>query len=317
MTKKLSHIYAVMKRLSFDTYIWSLSVIGGAILLCFSFFFGAASKQMYGEFSKEETVGDQDRIIEYSSIFGNLKLDDLNDTAEISSCIPESIQSDVEGFDSIEEALKVSGVLDLESSVTEDAGDASELETIVVSDNSESVIYDDKPSDEEDDSEVDVTTSDAESDSINDGLFGNDVLVNDEVLAISISEELDAAVDVDVVNEYSVEEVELLGRLVQCEAQSEDLQGRILIANVVMNRVESGIWGNTITDVILSKGQFDPIMSGAYKTLEPDDITKEAVLIALNGQNNSNGALYFQKSRSKQWGNKEYLFRYGSHSFYR
>ncbi len=123
--------------------------------------------------------------------------------------------------------------------------------------------------------------------------------------------------DVDISNTYSFEEIDALERLVQCEASGEDTDGRMLVAQVVLNRVDTGIWGDDIISVIEAPGQFRPVENGAVKVTTVDDITKDAVMSALLGQDSSMGAIYFQKSTAKVWGDKEYLFRYGSHSFYK
>lgn len=119
----------------------------------------------------------------------------------------------------------------------------------------------------------------------------------------------------DVMTSY--EEYEALCKLVQAEANSEDLTGRTMVANVVLNRVESPHFDNDILSVIKDPGQFDPVSRGAINFTTPTHETKEAVMIAFSEIDLTDGALYFQKSASKEWGNKEYLYRYGAHSFYR
>lgn len=122
---------------------------------------------------------------------------------------------------------------------------------------------------------------------------------------------------VDVSTVYSPETVDALERLVQSEAATEDFDGRVLVADVVLNRVDTGVWGNDILSVIESPGQFIPVANGAYKNAEVDHLTKDAVISALSGNDGSKGAIYFQKSAATVWGDKEFLFRHGSHSFYK
>lgn len=124
-------------------------------------------------------------------------------------------------------------------------------------------------------------------------------------------------VNIDLSTVYNAEAVDTLERLVQCEAATEDTDGRILVANVVLNRVDAGIWGDDIISVIESPGQFDPVSNGSIKQAEVDSSTKSAVISALAGEDLSQGAMYFQKSADRKWGDKEYLFRYGAHSFYK
>lgn len=122
---------------------------------------------------------------------------------------------------------------------------------------------------------------------------------------------------VDLTTVYSPDAVDALERLVQCEAATEDYRGRVLVADVVLNRVDTGIWGDDIMSVIESPGQFIPVMNGAYKNAEVDHMTREAVLSALASTEGSEGAIYFQKSNDTTWGDKKFLFRHGSHSFYK
>ncbi len=138
-------------------------------------------------------------------------------------------------------------------------------------------------------------------------MLGGEEIVNDD--------EPDYTVDLSTV--YPADAVDALERLVQCEAATEDFKGRVLVADVVLNRVDTGIWGNDILSVIESPGQFIPVVNGAYKNVQVDHLTKEAVLSALAGNDESEGAVYFQKSSATSWGGKKFLFRHGSHSFYK
>ncbi|MCR5107949.1 MAG: cell wall hydrolase [Lachnospiraceae bacterium] len=115
----------------------------------------------------------------------------------------------------------------------------------------------------------------------------------------------------------SVEDYLSLCKLVEAEAATEDREGKRLVANVIINRVSSKRFPDTIYDAIFETGQFEPVSRGGYNKAIPTDDTKVAVIGALNGMDDSSGALYFQKSRAKIWGDKVYLFRYGAHSFYR
>lgn len=115
----------------------------------------------------------------------------------------------------------------------------------------------------------------------------------------------------------SMEEYEMLCKIVTTEANTEDVEGQMLIANVVMNRVRSDIFPDTVEEVILSPGQFDPVETGAFNVTEPTDESREAVIRALSGEDASQGALYFQKSAATVWGDYEFLFRHGNHSFFK
>lgn len=119
------------------------------------------------------------------------------------------------------------------------------------------------------------------------------------------------------VSTFSLDDYDALCRIVSTEAGTEDIEGQILITNVIMNRVASDKFPDTIQEVIESPRQFDPVETGAYYSVDYTDQIRESVIRALNGEDISEGALYFQKSESKYWGDHEYLFRHGNHSFYK
>ena len=91
----------------------------------------------------------------------------------------------------------------------------------------------------------------------------------------------------------SMDEIELFERLVRCEAGTDDLILMILVANVVINRVNSPEFPNTITDVIMSPWQFEPVSTGWIYKVETNDLNKEAVARALAGEDYSQNSLYF------------------------
>ncbi|MBO5291587.1 MAG: cell wall hydrolase [Lachnospiraceae bacterium] len=125
----------------------------------------------------------------------------------------------------------------------------------------------------------------------------------------------------------SKEDYEALLRIVEAEAGGEDLKGRILVANVVLNRVENEMFPDTVNDVIFQKEngrcQFSPIHDGRYYTVKVSEETTEAVNRALAGEDYSEGALYFA-ARSHadplrmQWFDTHLtrLFAYGGHEFF-
>lgn len=116
----------------------------------------------------------------------------------------------------------------------------------------------------------------------------------------------------------------LLLRIVQAEAGNCDVIGRILVANVVLNRVLDGGFPNSITEVVYQKSQFSPVSNGSIDTCSISEQTVEAVGRALSGEDHSQGALYFMNREGSNAGNVRwfdgkltYLFRHGSHEFYR
>lgn len=124
------------------------------------------------------------------------------------------------------------------------------------------------------------------------------------------------------------DELDVLRRIVEAEAGNEDEDGRLLVANVVLNRVDSDSFPDTVTEVVFqrSKGvtQFSPVASGRIHTVEVSEETIEAVDRALAGEDISQGALYFAarryaSSRKMRWFDEKltFLFRHGGHEFYK
>lgn len=128
--------------------------------------------------------------------------------------------------------------------------------------------------------------------------------------------------------ELSEEDYENLLRIVEAEATGEDMKGKILVANVVMNRVKSGKFPTTVTNVIMQrdmgKVQFSPVADGRFYHVQISESTKEAVEEVVYGVDYSKGALYFVSAKKADtdnyaWfqGSLDYLFSHGGHEFYK
>lgn len=120
---------------------------------------------------------------------------------------------------------------------------------------------------------------------------------------------------------------EVLLRIVEAEATCEDVKGRMLVANVVLNRVVSDRFPDSIPEVVFqndgSTYQFSPIKDGRYWTVKISEKTVEAVERVLAGEDESRGALYFAarsmaQEQAMEWFDTslKYLFRYGVHEFF-
>lgn len=76
----------------------------------------------------------------------------------------------------------------------------------------------------------------------------------------------------------------LLEKIVECEAGGESLEGKIAVANVVLNRIKSNKFPNTISGVIYQPNQFEPVSTGVINNKIPSAESKEAVKRALLGE---------------------------------
>ena len=84
----------------------------------------------------------------------------------------------------------------------------------------------------------------------------------------------------------------LLSRLVYGEARGEPYSGQVAVAAVVLNRVESSSFPNTIAGVIYQAGAFDVVSDGQIN-LTPNSTAIKAAQDALNGWDPSYGAIYY------------------------
>ena len=91
---------------------------------------------------------------------------------------------------------------------------------------------------------------------------------------------------------YQESEVRILARLVSGEARGEPYVGQVAVAAVVLNRVKSPSFPNTISGVIFQRGAFDAVWDGQFD-LEPTTSCIRAARDALNGWDPTGGCLYY------------------------
>ena len=122
---------------------------------------------------------------------------------------------------------------------------------------------------------------------------------------------------------YRPDEVLWLARIIHAESRGEPLIGQIAVGNVVLNRVRSAYYPNTIYGVIFDRKwgvQFSPVLDGTiYNT--PSYNATLAAKIALEGYDVSDGAFFFLNVSlaTSSWipRTREYAFTVANHDFYR
>ena len=95
---------------------------------------------------------------------------------------------------------------------------------------------------------------------------------------------------------YTNEDVLWLSRIVHVEAYDLSLEGKLGVANVVLNRVESTLFPNTVYEVVFDDNyaiQFPPAYKSGFTEIVPMDGAVTAAKLALGGQNNVDTCLYF------------------------
>ena len=105
---------------------------------------------------------------------------------------------------------------------------------------------------------------------------------------------------------------ELLASLIFCEAGNQPYEGQVAVGAVVLNRINSASYPNTMEEVIYQSGQFSPAMSGWLDRVGANgsytDAAMQAAEDALAGSNPVGNCLYFSVGG--------YGMRIGDHLFH-
>ncbi|WP_045510967.1 spore cortex-lytic enzyme [Bacillus amyloliquefaciens] len=116
---------------------------------------------------------------------------------------------------------------------------------------------------------------------------------------------------------FSNNDINLLAQAVYGEARGEPFEGQVAIAAVILNRIKSPLFPNTVAGVIFEPFAFTAVADGQIY-MQPNERAKEAVLDAINGWDPSENALYYfnpDTATSKWiWGRPQ-IKRIGKHIF--
>ena len=127
-------------------------------------------------------------------------------------------------------------------------------------------------------------------------------------------------------NAYSDEEVYLAAQLIYHEAHNQSFNGKAAIAEIVLNRLNSSLFPDTVEGVIFQNGQFTSARS--LRNIEPTDQELRIARSVLSGRLkvlNDDDVLYFRNPTitsgisaklDKNWGKLDYYTHIGDHAFY-
>lgn len=139
-----------------------------------------------------------------------------------------------------------------------------------------------------------------------DGIVGNDTA---KKLGISLSTSGNSS--------YSGTDTYLLAKCIYAEARGEPYIGQVAVGAVILNRVRSSSFPNTISGVIYQPWAFTAVHDGQIN-LEPDDTSKRAAKDAMNGWDPTNGCIYYYnpaKTTNKWIWSRPVQLIIGRHSF--
>lgn len=101
-------------------------------------------------------------------------------------------------------------------------------------------------------------------------------------------------------NAFTEEELDLLFRVVECEARGGSLQAKTNVASVIFNRVKTGWQDGDLTSILMSPRQFEVVTLGIYKTAIPTKDTIRGCELAFE-KDSVNGAIYFDCTNGESW----------------
>ncbi|PTV99075.1 N-acetylmuramoyl-L-alanine amidase [Halanaerobium saccharolyticum] len=118
----------------------------------------------------------------------------------------------------------------------------------------------------------------------------------------------------------SRDDIVLLARIIHGEARGEDFKGKVAVGSVILNRINSNQFPNSIRDVILQKGQFSSLMDG-QANYYPGEEELQAARAALLGYDPTLGSVYFYNpdtATNTAWiSRRNFVTRIGGHVFLR
>ncbi|MFE7062451.1 spore cortex-lytic enzyme [Sutcliffiella sp. NPDC057660] len=116
---------------------------------------------------------------------------------------------------------------------------------------------------------------------------------------------------------YSENDIQLMANAVYGEARGEPYEGQIAVAAVILNRINSPTFPNTVSGVIFEPLAFTAVADGQI-WLTPNDTAKRAVIDAINGMDPTEGATYYFNPDTATsgwiWGRPQ-IKRIGKHIF--
>lgn len=121
---------------------------------------------------------------------------------------------------------------------------------------------------------------------------------------------------------YNEANQSLLLKIAMAEAEGEGIEGKAHVLRVILNRIASEQFPDTVREVIYEPKQFQPASESNWPEIVPDKECQQALdLIILDGWDNTQGALYFEATYNGtdtcHTRNLDYLFTYGGHNFYK
>jgi N-acetylmuramoyl-L-alanine amidase len=149
-------------------------------------------------------------------------------------------------------------------------------------------------------------------------LFGAEASYDAETSAVTVDTATKELIE-DGESYYARQDIYWLSRIIYAEANGQPFDGMIGVGNVVLNRVNSARFPNTVEAVVFEPGQFTPVDNGSIYN-EPSDDAILAAQMCLDGVNTVGNSLFFLNPSiaDASWFNSSlsYVTTIGGHAFY-
>lgn len=149
-----------------------------------------------------------------------------------------------------------------------------------------------------------------------------DAVISEEIAVVEqeVIEPVEVSIDESIVEEsvveysqlYSEDEIYTMAKVCMAEAENQSEYGKRLVISTILNRLDSGIYGSTIYDVVYAPYQFEVTMNGRLERVEPDDYMIELVRQEISNRSNYD-VFYFRTSYYSEYGTP--MFIDGDHYF--
>ncbi|GBF78412.1 hypothetical protein PA598K_07052 [Paenibacillus sp. 598K] len=116
----------------------------------------------------------------------------------------------------------------------------------------------------------------------------------------------------------TAQELDLIARIIYSEARGESYEGQVGVGAVILNRLTSELFPDSVREVIIQPNAFTVVANGRYQQLEPDDTALQAARDAAAGVDPTEGALFFYNpdiSTSTYFDSRIAAVKIGNHQF--
>lgn len=138
-------------------------------------------------------------------------------------------------------------------------------------------------------------------------------IANNRIRNKNLKDEREALKE-QIAEEIRLGEIEMLAQLIEAEAGNQDMKGKRLVGDVVMNRLRAG-WAETVEEIIFQDNQFSSTFDGNYDSSAwyISEESFEAAYLAYTGETLDSKILYFTAGNYNPSGTPAY--KYGDHYF--